>query len=228
MTNINNHYIRGPVMFWTVLTTVFTWLPLARIIGRADGYHWSILGLSGEGLSGPFWVFIPLTVFAVGLLFTAARGPRAFFYPMLILWHLTVSAVVIAAVVQGGQQAFWQGQALHLKIPLWTLAAPAVLFTAMAVVLVAVDRKRPVPRLADWSRNNTLKLAASLLLLMVAIVLFRLGTNYNWVTTLAVIIAIAHWITLAWSFESADEKLSGGAAAITEKDVEEKGSTLLP
>ena len=37
----------GPLMFWTVLTTVFAWLPLVRIMARPEGYHWSILGLSG-------------------------------------------------------------------------------------------------------------------------------------------------------------------------------------
>lgn len=29
----------GPVWFWTVTTTVFVWLALARILGRPDGYE---------------------------------------------------------------------------------------------------------------------------------------------------------------------------------------------
>jgi hypothetical protein len=37
-------------------------------------------------------------------------------------------------------------------------------------------------------------------LLAAALVLFRAGTNYNWVTAVAIVTTIAHWILLAESF----------------------------
>ncbi len=201
-------FLLGPVMFWTVLTTIFAWLPLVRIIGRPEGYSWSILGLSGNGLDGPFWIFVPLTAYAVTLLFTAERGPRALFHVMLVFWHLTVTSVVITALVQGDGGAMWQGQALHLQIPLWVLAVPCVLFTLLAAAWVAIDRRFPRKKTGPWCRDNTFRLVVSLLLLCVAVVLFRAGTNYNWVTAVAVIITIFHWLVLAWSFESVNKTVT--------------------
>ncbi len=191
----------GPIMVWTVVTTIFAWLPLVRIVGRPEGYHWRILGLSGEGFDGPFWLFIPLTMFAIALLYTAERGPRNRFRPLLIIWHVTVLVVIVAALIQGGADARWQGQGLYWSIPMWLAVAPAALFTIMAIVWVAVDLKGAPPKQPQpWSRTNTLRLTASLLLLVVAIVLFRFGTNYNWVTAVAIVTTVLHWLLLAWSF----------------------------
>ncbi len=177
MNETMNRRLLGPVMFWTVLTTLFAWLPLVRIIGRPEGYTWSILGLSGDGLDGPFWIFIPLTAYAITMLFTAERGPRALFHPLLVLWHLIVTGVVIAALVQGGGDAMWQGQGLHLKIPLWILAVPFVFFAVLAGVWAAVDRSHPVKAPSRWSARNTFRLLASLLLLVLAIV--QLGNHHE-------------------------------------------------
>ena len=201
MTEKLSRRLLGPVMFWTVLTTVFAWLPLVRIIGRHEGYHWRILGLAGKGLQGPFWIFIPLTAFAILLLFTAERGPRKLFRPLLIIWQLTVLVVIVDALVHGGDDAKWQGQGLHWTITMWVAVAPTAIFTIMALVWVAVDGKKGDPKQPQpWSRTNTLRLAASLVLLVVAIVLFRTGTNYNWATAVAIVTTILHWLVLAWSF----------------------------
>lgn len=200
MTEKLNRRLLGPIMFWTVLTTIFAWLPLERIIGRPEGYHWGILGLAGEGFRGPFWIFIPLTAFAVLLLFTAERGPRKLFRPLLIIWQLVVLAVVVVALVYGGNDATWQGQGLSWSIPMWVAVAPAALFTIAAFVWVAIDRNVDPKTPQPWSRSNTLRLAASLVLLVMAIVLFRAGTNYNWVTAVAIVTTILHWLALAWSF----------------------------
>ena len=201
----------GLVMFWTILTTVFAWLPLVRIIGLPEGYQWAIVGLSGEGTQGPYWVFILLTLYALTLLFSAYRGPRLLFYPMLILWHLAVTAVVITGTVIGGSGAVWQGQGLHFSIPLWLLVVPFVLITVLAVAWTVVDyRGARAPATAAWTRTNSGRLVASLLLLIVALLLFRAGTNYNWVTAAAIIATIVHWILLAESFQPVRATPGGG------------------
>ena len=74
----------GLLMFWTITTTIFSWLPLVRIMANPDGYQWGLLGLSGAGTTGPFWVFILLTIYVLTMLYSGHRGPRALFFPMLI------------------------------------------------------------------------------------------------------------------------------------------------
>lgn len=195
-------YLFGPVMFWTVLTTVFAWLPLVRIIGRPEGYQWSILGLSGVGTEGPYWLFILLTLYALTLLFSAFRAPRKLFYPMLILWHLAVTAVAITGAVVGGSEAVIQGQGLHWAFPLWLVVIPCTLFAVLSIVWTVVDhRSGGAPASAGWTRANSIKLVASLLLLSVALGLFRAGNNYNWVTAAAIIATVVHWILLVESFQ---------------------------
>lgn len=192
----------GMVMFWTILTTVFAWLPLVRIIGRPEGYQWSIAGLSGSGTKGPYWIFVLLTVYALILLFSGYRGPRSLFYPMLILWHLAVTALVVTGTVFGGSEAIIQGQGLHWTLPLWIVAIPCVVFTVLAIAWTVVDRRAGThAETAAWTRTNTARLGVSLVLLIVALVLFRAGTNYNWVTALAIIATVLHWILLAESFQ---------------------------
>jgi hypothetical protein len=191
----------GVVMLWTGMTTVFAWLPLARIIGRPVGYTWGILGLSGSGSDGPFWVFMLATAYVVTMLYCAFRGPRALFYPMLAAWHLFASGIVIAAVAGGGTGAVFQGQGLHFAIPMWLLTVPFVLFTAAVLTWIVVDYRSgaAVPS-APWSRTNTAWLLGSMILLVIALALFRAGTNYNWVTAAAIVTAIGQWILMIQSF----------------------------
>ena len=192
----------GVVMFWTGLTTIFAWLPLVRIIGRPEGYTWSILGLSGAGTEGPYWLFIPLTLFVVTLLFVAFRGARAVLYAMLPLWHLTVTGVVLYGVATGGTGAVWQGQGLRFAIPMWMLIAPFVACTAIVFAWIVLDRRAgdraAVP---SWTPINTRRLVISLVLLLVALALFRAGSNYDWVTAAAIVTTVTHWILLMRSFE---------------------------
>lgn len=194
----------GPVMFWTALTGIFAWLPLVRIAGRPDGYTWGIAGVTGSGTAGPFWMFIPLTAYVLTMIYTTLRGPRAVARPMLVLWHVAVTALVLRGAVVGGTDATWQGQGLRFDIPLWILVVPFVGFTALVITWAIRDRRASAPPpVTGWTRANTLRLAASLVVLVVALVLFRAGTNYNWVTAAAIVATIVHWILLIESFAAA-------------------------
>ena len=206
MSGMTGRMLFGAVMFWTVLTTTFTILPLARIIGRPSEYYWGIMGLRGEGFDGPYWIFILLVAFALTMLFVLQRGPRALAYPMLVLWHLTVTGVVVASVMIDGMDATLQGQGLHFEIPMWMLVVPFVLFTALAIGWTMIDARGPKREVQAWSRTNTTRLGAALTLLAVGLVLFREGNNYNWVTALAIVVTIMHWITLANAFAPVQER----------------------
>jgi len=191
----------GPVMFWTALTGIFAWLPLVRIIGRPEGYTWAVGGVSGEGLSGPFLMFVPLTIYVLAMLFTTLRGPRALAHPMLVVWHVAVTSVVIAGVVTGGTGATWQGQGLRFEVPLWLLTVPFAGFTVLVIAWVVLDRRGGGPAtVTGWTSANSRRLAGSLVVLVVALVLFRAGTNYNGVTAAAIVATIVHWSLLIDSF----------------------------
>ena len=203
MQDTTRNRLFGVVMFWTVVTTLFAWLPLARIIGRPEGYQWGILGLSGQGTDGPYWIFIGLTAYVVVLLYSAFRLTRTVFYPMLVAWHVLVTSVVAAGVLDGGTAATIQGQGLRWSFGLWMLLIPCAACLALVIVWIAADRRAGGGPLAEpWSRPNTMRLVASLALLVVALALFRAGTNYNWVTAAAIVTTIAHWILLVESFAS--------------------------
>lgn len=191
----------APVMVWTAITGIFAWLPLVRIAGRPEGYHWGVLGLSGEGTDGPFWIFVLLTAYVVAMLFTTVRGPRRVAYVLVPVWHALLTGVVIAGVVAGGTGATWQGQGLRWEIPLWILIVPFATVLALSAAWVVVERRNPPPPPPPtWSRSNNRRLAASALLLAIALFLFGRGTNYDGVTALAIVATIAHWILLIESF----------------------------
>jgi hypothetical protein len=196
-----HHRLFAVVMFWTALTTIFAWLPLVRIIARPEGYQWGILGLSGSGTEGPYWIFVPLTCHAVTLLFSAFRAPRALFYPLVILWHLMATAVIVTGVLQGGRGATFQGQGLHFSVPMWLLVVPFAAATIAVVAWAILDhRAGGGPTTVPWARANTRRLGLSVGLLAAALLLFRAGTNYNWVTAVAIVTTIAHWSVMIQAF----------------------------
>lgn len=189
------------LVFWTVLTGIFAWLPLVRILGRPDGYTWGVLGLRGSGTEGPFWVFIVATAYVVSMLWALVRGPRPVSYVLVVGWHLLVTGIVLAGTLQGGTDATIQGQGLRWEIPLWILTVPFLIGTAIAATWAVVDgRSGLTPVAAPWARGNTIRLGVSLALLLLALLLFRAGTNYNWVTAAAIVTTILHWIALMHAF----------------------------
>jgi len=172
-----------------------------RIIGRPEGYTWGVLGLSGAGTEGPFWVFIIATAYVVSMLWTLVRGPRPVSYVLVLGWHLLVTGIVIAGTLQGGTDATIQGQGLRWEIPLWVLTAPFLIGTALAAAWAVADRRsESTPVVAAWAPRNTIRLGISLGLLVLALLLFRAGTNYNWVTAAAIVATILHWIALVRAF----------------------------
>lgn len=191
----------GVLVPWTVVTGIFAWLPLVRIMGRPDGYTWRVLGLRGAGTEGPFWVFIVATGYVVGMLWTLVRGPRTLSYALVVGWHLLVTGIVIAGTLQGGAAATIQGQGLGWEIPLWVLTVPFLIGVAVAVLWAVADgRSGLTPVAGAWTPRNTRRLGISLALLVSALLLFRAGTNYDWVTAAAIVATILHWIALVRAF----------------------------
>ena len=192
------------VMGWTIFTTVFAWLPIVRIVGRAEGYEWHIGAIGGTGTEGPWWVLVVLPVYAFTMVYTGWRGPRGLFRVLLLVWHLALAGLVVFSAVRGGFGASWEGQGLHWSVPMPIVAVPIVILTGLVVAWVIRDRRQAgLPVAAGWAAANTRKLIMAIALLPVAIVLFRLGTNYNWVTAVAILVTIPQWLLLLTAFEPA-------------------------
>ena len=64
-------YIFNIIIIWTIITSIFTWLPLVRIIGRPKEYYWGVMSFQGEGTDGPYWIFILATTFVIFMLYSA-------------------------------------------------------------------------------------------------------------------------------------------------------------
>ncbi|MEM8509595.1 MAG: hypothetical protein AAF717_17315 [Bacteroidota bacterium] len=191
------------IMIWTIITSLFSWLPLVRIVGKPKAYFWGILWFSGEGSNGPFWIFIISSVFVIFLLYSAYRlQNRKTFYLALLLWQLVICFVLLAGVKSFGAEGTLQGEGLHWEIPMWIGFFPAFIFLLLTLIWIYLDYKEPHFLLQKWSRTNTYYLISSLLLLGVALALFNAGTNYNWVTGAAIITTIVHWLFMVESFKS--------------------------
>ncbi len=200
-------YVLPIVMIWTVITTLFAWLPLVRIIARPDGYRWSIIGISGAGTEGPFWIFAVLMVMVLTIFIARLIGWRSLFFILLIAWHVSVTAVITAGTVTGGSNAQFMGEGLGFSLSLLILMVPCVLVTCLAAVWAVTEYRSgeewtPSP----WTNSRTGKLALSMILLIAGIVLFRAGADYNWVTAAAIITTVFHWIVLTSALDSGSSR----------------------
>ncbi len=190
-------------MAWTVFTTVFVWLPIVRILARPEGYTWSFFGSSGMGRSGPFWIFPILALYATVLFAHAWWERRLLFRILLLLWHLGWTAMLTVGALTQGSAASWQGQAWGLSVPLWSAAVVFFGFTLLVAWWASLDWQLSHEKTQPaWTRKNTRRLMIALTLLPVAFLLFRWGSDYNWVTALAVGVTIIQWVTLCEAFEA--------------------------
>ena len=187
----------GLAMAWTVVTSIFAWLPIVRALSRPDGYTWALFGLRGEGLSGPFWIFPLLATYAIVLFSHAWWARRGLFRTLLLAWHLGWTSLIVAGVVQGGVEAQWQGQGWGWSV---SLVVPAIVFTCFTAIVawwaILDGRRASAPPRPAWTAGNTGRLIVALALFPVAFTLFRYGSDYDWITAAAIGVAIVQWVTL--------------------------------
>ena len=196
----------GVIMAWTVFTTVFVWLPIVRAVARPDGYQWGFFGLHGEGLNGPFLVFPLLALFAVLLLGHAWWRRRGLFRVLLLAWHFGWAGLLLSVAVTHGSAARWQGRGWRFDFPIPIIAVVFTLFALVVARWAWLDWMRgelpPSPR---WTPTNTRRLIVAALLAPVAVLLFRYGSDFNWVTALAVGITVAQWVTFSEALASEEK-----------------------
>jgi len=190
-------YLRKLVLAWTIFTTTFTWTPTMRLLLKPEISQWNIFGVAGSGRSGPFWILPLAAMVALLLFYLEGRGRlRPLFHALLLGWHLPLTAAIVYGGVQSTEATF-MGAAWGVEIPLVLLALPFSLFSVLAVVWVARERRGSLPvSTTDWSQVDWRKIAISAFLLPLAAIFFWLGEGFDGKTKIAIVTTVVQWILL--------------------------------
>lgn len=195
-------YIFNTVIIWTIITSLFAWLPLVRIIGRPKEYYWGVMDFNGEGTDGPYWIFILASVFVIFMLYSTFRSrKRIVAYISILIWQLVI-LFIVCGILSENTKGEIQGQGLHWELPLWLVLIPNIVFLVLTLYWIYLEYTQKKYFIAKpWTLINSRLLGASVIFLLIAITLFRLGNNYNWVTSLAIIVTIFQWFFMVESFK---------------------------
>jgi len=189
--------LRSIVLVWTILTTTFFWTSTMRLIFKPEISSWKIITFAGRGGMGEFWLLPAIAIIAIFLFYLEGRGRlRSIYHILLIGWHLLITTIVVLGSIQSDTAITFGAWGITLDF-VW-LIAPFAIFLVLAFILVKHEIQAiiPVP-VFKWGQINWKKLAAAVILLPVAYFLFQLGTGYNWIVKIAIIITIAQWILIA-------------------------------
>jgi hypothetical protein len=185
-------------MAWTVFTTTFLWTPTMRGFLRPDVSMWSIMGLSGSGREGSFWMFPTLAVLALACFYLDGRGrARTLVHAFLVVWHALLAWIVFQGTIRTGGTGYFEGAMWGVRVPLWILTVPFAAACCLTVVVVVLEQRgrRVVPR-RRWTAINRRDLVLAVLLLPVAAAFFWSGEGIDWPTRLGTAATIVQWILL--------------------------------
>ena len=194
------HYLRGLVLFWTILTTTFFWTSAMRILFKPEISEWSIFNLGGKGLSGDYWFLFLVIIYALLLIYIESRGRKRILYHIFLLtWHLVITAAIFYGSFQTDSKVAFGAWGIDMSFN-W-LTIPFLLFLVLVCLLIVQERsgKFNIPKI-PWSNLNWKLLPIVLLLVPVAILFFYLGTGFNWLVKIAIVATIIQWILLTEIF----------------------------
>lgn len=188
--------LRNIVLTWTLVTTTFAWTTTMRLVLKPEISRWQIFDVGGTGMEGEFWLPPLVALIALGAFYLEGRGRlRPLFHAWLITWHVLLSALCLYGALQAGGE--FQFATWDVTAPFWLLTAPFLVFLAMAAWLVVMEIRRQdeIPKY-EWHRVDHKSLALAAATLPVAIVLFRLGEDFDGWVKLAVATTILQWVLL--------------------------------
>lgn len=194
---------------WTVFTTAFLWTATMRGLLRPEISSWAVIGLSGSGRSGSFWVFPSLAIVALaGFYLYGRRRCRPAVHALVAAWHGLLALVVASGIAQQGAVASFEGATWGVELPLWVLAAPVVGGFAAATAWVIADRRAGDRRVQAWGAIDRRALVLAILLLPVVVLLFSAGSGFDWLTRLATAATILQWVLLVQAVSHAEPEPS--------------------
>jgi len=198
--------LRGVVLTWTILTTTFFWTSTMRVIYKPEISDWSIFGLGGQGFKGDFWLLPLIVVLSLFMFYLEGRGKhRLVFHIFLISWHLLISSVIIYGSFQPDARISFGTWGVELDF--YWLIPPFLLGLILAIAMVIDEQKskRLIPEY-NWNQINLKTLYIALAIIPFSLLLFSIGTGFNWLVKIAVASTIFQWILLAESLGRPEAK----------------------
>lgn len=186
--------LRIVVLTWTLLTSVFLWTTTMRILFKPEISAWSFLSVGGKGFSGAFWLPPLVALFTLFIFYLEGRGRyRNLFHGLLVGWHLLLSAIVLIGSTD--EYAKVQFGTWGVTMSLIWLIVPFGIFLLLIIWFVIRERKGKyeIP-VYDWGMFNRKPFWIALAIFPVMILMFQLGTGFNWIVKIAVVLAILQWI----------------------------------
>lgn len=195
-------------MVWTAFTTAFLWTPTMRGLFRPDISTWSVMGVQGTGRGGSYLVFPALAACALAMFYLYGRNRlRSLFQSMLAAWHGLLTLIVVAGVFGETGPGSFQGAIWGVSVPLTILIVPFAGFLILTMAWIARERRSTHHRVErPWTAIDLRALIIAVLLLPIAIVLFRIGEGIDWYTRLATASTVAQWILLAGALSNPEAR----------------------
>lgn len=197
------HRLEAVVVAWTVFTTAFLWTATMRGLFRPDISTWSVLGLSGTGRGGSFWVFPALAMAALVVFYLYGRRLRSTVHGFVLVWHGLLVLMVAPALLRA-EPASFEGATWGVQLPLWILVVPVVGGFVATGAWVLADRGAADAVARPWGAIDGRALALAVALLPVAAALFAVGDGVDWPTRGATAAAILQWVLLAQAVSHAE------------------------
>ncbi len=198
--------LRGIVLTWTLLTTIFFWTSTMRLLLKPEISSWKIFAIGGKGGAGAYWVLPLVVLLALFAFYLEGRGRlRPLYHILLVGWHLAITGLCVYGALQPGSTIHFGAWGIRLSL-VW-LVVPFAIFLLLAVLLVIQESRGvlPVP-VFGWSQIDWKKAGAAALLLPVAFVFFRLGSGFDLMVKIAIVVTVVQWILLVEALGRPDSK----------------------
>lgn len=201
---------------WTVVTMIFTWLPLIRGLMDGPSYAWgtSFWGyrVGGTGIGGDYWVLVSQAVLGLSVLALGWRGAQAPFHAMLLLWHGVLGSSAVYSALTRPEQYRFRGDTMGIDISVaWV--APLLFggFFLLALWWVVRDYRRGTSRATPaWTRANSVWLALLGSMLPLQYVLLHFGEPHGLTDKIGVVITVTQCLLLGRIFRPGRVGHAGG------------------
>ncbi len=187
--------LRNIVSIWMVLTTTFLWTSTMRVLFKPEISSWAVFGIGGKGFEGDFWLLVIAVIMALFGFYIYGRGRcRTLYHVLLVIWNLVITGLVIYGTIQSDSKINFDTWGIEMSF-VW-LVLPFALFLVLSVFHVIGERKADHLPISSWGEIDWQALIIAVLLIIPALIFFRLGQGFNWQVKIAVASTIIQWIML--------------------------------